>query len=80
VDEQRQATLEIIVRALVTTIVGRSDMQLGALRMLRDQALATLDREDTIKAGERERLRASVEEFFRDVAESVATPPNKNSN
>jgi hypothetical protein len=80
VDENRQATLEIVVRALVATLVGRSDMRTTALKMIRDQAIATLDGESAVTGEERERLRASVDAFFRDVSESMATFSDRNSN
>jgi hypothetical protein len=70
----RQDVLEIVVRSLLTSLIERSDMPSNIWGMLRDQTLATAEKDATGDAEMRERLRASIETFFRDVARDAGLP------
>jgi hypothetical protein len=70
----RQDVLETVVRSLVASLVERSDRRSFVWKMLRDQALAVVDQDETRDAAQREHLRAGVEAFYRDVARNTGLP------
>jgi hypothetical protein len=70
-DDVRRETFEVVLRALILTLIQRSDRSAHTLGLLRDQALADINGNTAHDDRARELLRARAEGFYQNVAASA---------